>query len=161
MKFSDDLRKFEKYPFHMPGHKRSDKFGIVGSEIDITEIDGADNLHEPHGNILEIENALAEIYKSKKSFLMTNGSTGGILAAIFAVCNEGDKIIIARNCHKSVYNACMIMRLKVVYVEPRFDYVDGYYTNTLQDDVNAVLADNEDAKAIVCLLYTSDAADYN
>ena len=65
----------------MPGHKRSDKFGIVGSEIDITEIDGADNLHEPHGNILEIENALAEIYKSKKSFLMTNGSTGGISAA--------------------------------------------------------------------------------
>lgn len=149
MKFSDDLRKLEKYPFHMPGHKRSDKFGIVGSEIDITEIDGADNLHDPHGNILEIENALAEIYKSKKSFLMTNGSTGGILAAIFAVCNEGDKIIIARNCHKSVYNACMIRRLKVVYVEPRFDYVDGYYTNTLQDDVNAVLAENEDAKAIV------------
>ena len=66
MKFSDDLRKLEKYPFHMPGHKRSDKFGIVGSEIDITEIDGADNLHDSHGNILEIENALAEIYKSKK-----------------------------------------------------------------------------------------------
>ena len=81
----------------MPGHKRSNKFGIVGSGIDITEIDSADNLHDPHGNILEIENALAEIYKSKKSFLMTNGSTGGILAAIFAVCNEGDKIIIARN----------------------------------------------------------------
>ena len=55
MKFSDDLRKLEKYPFHMPGHKRSNKFGIVGSGIDITEIDSADNLHDPHGNILEIQ----------------------------------------------------------------------------------------------------------
>lgn len=133
----------------MPGHKRNKKFGIVGCETDITEIDGADNLHNPHGNILEIENALKDIYKAKKSFLMTNGSTGGILSAVFAVCNEGDKILIARNCHKSVYNACMIRRLKVVYIEPRFDYVDGYYTNTLQEDVDAVLKENADAKAIV------------
>ena len=105
MKLHDKLKTLDKYPFHMPGHKRNPEFDITGSEIDITEIEGFDNLHSPDGLILDIEKRLQSHYKSKKSFLLVNGSTVGILAAIFSVCNEGDKIIIARNCHKSVYNA--------------------------------------------------------
>jgi arginine/lysine/ornithine decarboxylase len=113
----------------MPGHKRNPKFAITGSDIDITEIDGFDNLHNANGILLEVENALAQIYKSKKSFMLINGSTVGILASIFAVCNEGDKIIIARNCHKSVYNACMLRKLKITYIEANFDSDNGYYTS--------------------------------
>ena len=75
----DDLEKLDKYPFHMPGHKRNSKFGINGSEIDITEIDGYDNLHSPAGSILQIENELSDIYKAEKSFLLVNGSTFVIL----------------------------------------------------------------------------------
>ena len=56
----DDLKKLNKYPFHMPGHKRNSDFEITGSEIDITEIKGFDNLHSPDGSILEIENNLSD-----------------------------------------------------------------------------------------------------
>lgn len=149
MKLSDKLNNLERYPFHMPGHKRNQKFGITGSEIDITEIDGFDNLHNADGVLLDIENRLSRIYKSKKSFMLVNGSTVGILSAIFAVCNEGDKIIISRNCHKSVYNACMLRHLKIVYIEPEFDYVDGYYTRVVQDTLNRAVRNNPDAAAAV------------
>ncbi len=149
MKLHDKLDRLERYPFHMPGHKRNEKFGIIGSEIDITEIDGFDNLHSPDGVIAETENRLAKIYKSEKSFMLVNGSTVGILAAVFTVCNEGDKVIIARNCHKSVYNACMLRKLRVVYAEPEFDSINGYYTKLNQDSLDSVISRHSDAKAVI------------
>ena len=149
MKLHKKLEKLERYPFHMPGHKRNPEFNITGSEIDITEIDGFDNLHNAKGVIAEVEERLKKHYKSKKSFMLVNGSTVGILAAVFAVCNEGDKIIIARNCHKSVYNACLLRHLKVVYLEPEFDSVNMCYTSVMQDRVDSLLLNHTDAKAIV------------
>ena len=149
MKLNDELNKLSSYPFHMPGHKRKKDFGIKGSEIDITEIDGFDNLHNPKGVLRDIEKRLAAHYKSEKSFMLVNGSTVGILAAIFAVCDDGDKIIISRNCHKSVYNACMLRELRVVYAEPEFDETNGFYTRLSQEAVDEALQKHKEAKAIV------------
>ena len=145
----DDLKKLNRYPFHMPGHKRNAKFDISGIEIDITEIDGFDNLHSPIGSIFEIESKLSKIYHSAYSFMLVNGSTVGILASIFAVTERGDKIIIARNCHKSVYNACFLRELDVVYIEPEYDSENGYYTEIKQETVDRAIADNPEAKAVV------------
>ena len=133
----------------MPGHKRNKKFNILGSEIDITEIVGYDNLHAPCGIIKEVEQELQDIYKSKRTFISVNGSSAGILASIFALCKTGDEIIVARNCHKSVYNACMLLKLKVTYIEPEFDYTNGYYTRIKQDTVNKALNKCKKAKAVV------------
>ena len=145
----DDLKKLDRCPFHMPGHKRSADFGIVGSEIDITEIDGFDNLHCARGSILEIENSLSRLYRSRRSFMLVNGSTVGILAAIFAVTERGDEIIIARNCHKSVYNACFLRELDVTYIEPEYDCENGYYTEIKQSIVDEAIKNHPNAKAIV------------
>lgn len=149
MKLSNELDNLDRYPFHMPGHKRNPKFDLIGAEIDITEIDGFDNLHSPNGVILDIENRLSNLYSSKKSFLMVNGSTVGILSAIFAVCDEGDKIIVARNCHKSVFNACFLRKLRVVYIEPEFDNENGFYREVKQVAIDKAINDNQDSKAIV------------
>lgn len=145
----NDLEKLDRYPFHMPGHKRNGDFGIIGSEIDITEIDGFDNLHCAEASIKEIEDGLADIYGASRSFMLINGSTVGLLSAIFAVTNRGDKIIIARNCHKSVYNACFLRELDVVYIEADYDEEDGYYTSISQETIDEALKNNSDARAVV------------
>lgn len=145
----DDLKKLTNYPFHMPGHKRNSEFNIEGSEIDITEIKGFDNLHNPQGSILEIENKLSSLYNSEKSFVLVNGSTVGMLASIFAVTNQRDKIIIARNCHKSVYNACFLRELDVVYIEPEYNEENGFYTEIRQNIIEEAIKNNPDAKAVV------------
>lgn len=149
MKLHEKLKKLERYPFHMPGHKRNPDFNITGGEIDITEIDGFDNLHDAKGVIAEVEERLRRHYKSEKSFMLVNGTTVGILAAVFAVCSEGDKIIIARNCHKSVFNACILRKLKVVYLEPEFDSVNMCYTSVMQDRLDSLLIEHTDAKTVV------------
>ena len=145
----DDLKKLNNYPFHMPGHKRNPAFNIDGSEIDITEIKDFDNLHSPSGSILEVEQKLSSLYHSEKSFMLVNGSTVGLLASIFAVTEQKDKIIIARNCHKSVYNACFLRELNVVYIEPEYNEEDGFYTEIKQCEIDKAIQNNPDAKAVV------------
>ena len=100
----DDLEEYAQsdyYPFHMPGHKRKSLSFPNPYEIDITEIDGFDNLHHATGMIKEAEVRGAELYHSKRCFFLVNGSTCGLLAAISAATRRGDKVLVARNCHKA------------------------------------------------------------
>lgn len=145
----DELKNLNKYPFHMPGHKRNGTFGIAGSDIDITEIVGFDDLHEPKGTIAQVEEIYQKLYKSKSSVLLVNGSTVGILAAVFAMTHYGDKVIVAANCHKSVYNACALRKLKTIIANPRFDGVNGIYTRLTQNEVDRVIKLHPDAKLLI------------
>ena len=91
--------KSDYYPFHMPGHKRQ-KFDFANPyEIDITEIDGFDNLHHAEGILKEAQQKAALLYGSKACYYLVNGSTCGILAAISAATEKGNKVLVARNCH--------------------------------------------------------------
>ena len=112
------LQYKEDYPFHMPGHKRNLKIDSLLdaiSKIDITEITGFDDLHHPEEMIRELMDDLKQIYGTKESYLLVNSSTAGNLAAIAALCNIGDKILVARNCHKSVYHAIELLGLDPIY----------------------------------------------
>ena len=50
------------YPYHMPGHKRQPLKGFPEqlTALDITEIEGFDNLHQPEGILLEAQQQVAE-----------------------------------------------------------------------------------------------------
>ena len=140
MRLDRALAHLERYPFHMPGHKRNPDFGLPGAEIDITEIDGYDDLHAPTGVLARLQADLAALYGAGASFLSVNGSTCCILATISALCKPGDEILIARNCHKAVYNACFLDRLQVHYVEAAFDPTTGFYTRVTQAALDEALA---------------------
>ncbi len=108
------------YPFHMPGHKRKHSRCRLSDiyQLDITEIEGFDNLHHAEGLLLGLQKKAAQIYHAEESFFLINGSTGGILSAVSAVAQEGKKLLIARNCHKSVYHAVLLNRLRTEYLWP-------------------------------------------
>ncbi len=108
-----------KYPWHMPGHKRKsigDDFFDNMMMRDFTEARGLDDMHDPELFMKETLRELTELYGTKATYMMVNGSTGGVLAAIYACTNYGDHIIVARNCHKSVYNAITINGLIPHYI---------------------------------------------
>ena len=114
----------DAYPFHMPGHKRREiPDGIPGGfpdpyGIDITEIDGFDNLHHAEGILKDAMETVAAIYGADRSWYLVNGSTCGILSAVFAATENGGKILTARNCHKAVYHAICLNRLEEEYLYP-------------------------------------------
>lgn len=131
-------------PFHMPGHKRNkEKMPDINPyTIDITEIDGFDDLHHPTGCIAYAEKRAAELYNSQKTYFLINGCTGGILAAISACAVKGGKILLARNSHKSAYNAVLINRLEPLYVWP-----DKKGTVT-DRDIDDMLKENDDISCV-------------
>ena len=87
-------------------------------KFDITEIDGFDNLHKTTGVLKEINKRLAALYGIKNARMLVGGSTTGILSAIFATLHPGDIILLARNCHMSVYHAALLSHAKVKFLYP-------------------------------------------
>lgn len=109
--------------FHMPGHKaRGDfkaKFPIA--PLDVTELSYSDNLLCPTGIIAKAQSEIAEILGAKKSFILTDGSSSGVLAMMYALSKFGTKVIVPRNCHVSVWNACKLFNLEPVIVQGSHD----------------------------------------
>lgn len=130
------------YPFHMPGHKRNPLFDIsLDPALDVTETDGTDNLHNAKGILEEGMKRAASLYGSADTFYLVNGSTCGILAGISALSARGDKILMARNCHISVYNAVRLNGLEPVYLMPPKSDADINGSIT-PDAVEKALAEN-------------------
>ena len=148
-----NLQKYGKSDFacfHMPGHKRNVE--VLGSdlpyEIDITEIDGFDNLYHANGYIKDIQDYAQKIYGAKKSFILVNGSTCGILASIRALTQEGDHVLIARNSHKSVYNAIELCKLKATHLYPEMNS-DFIYQSVTAKQVEEKFRENPNIKLVV------------
>ena len=116
-----EFSKEDYYPMHMPGHKRNTLLCRMENpyEIDITEIEGFDNLHQPEGILRSLSERLARIYGSLKAYPLVNGSTSGILSAMMAATNRGDKVLLARNSHKSIYHGVILSGLIPLYIYPQ------------------------------------------
>lgn len=138
----------DAYPFHMPGHKRQLHNDKIPYNIDITEIDGFDNLHHPEGLIRELEQKAARLYHAEQAFLLVNGATGGILSAIRAVTHRNDRVIMARNCHTSVYHAMELLGLRPVYLMPEPDKYDIYGAID-SCEVEKLLCDYPDTRLVI------------
>lgn len=115
------LKQSDEYPLHMPGHKRNieDNYLSNAYDVDITEIEGYDNLYEAQGILKDARERAAKVFGADETFFLVNGSTVGILTAVCALTHQGDRVIMARNCHKSVYHAAELMQLNVTYVYPQ------------------------------------------
>lgn len=139
------------YPFHMPGHKRNTEiFNIEDAvKIDITEIDGFDDLNHASGILKELQDEIAGLFGSSNTHILVNGSTAGLLAAIGACTNHGDSILMARNCHKAVYNAVYLNRLNPIYIYPQFNREFKLNEGIYPQNVEKLLISHKNIKAIV------------
>ena len=109
-------------PMHMPGHKRNVEndacLSGLGGALDLTEIDGFSNLHDPEGMLSEKMAEAAALWGSRRAWWLIGGSTAGLLAGVFACCQPGDTVLMARNCHKAVYHAMLLRGVRVRFLAP-------------------------------------------
>lgn len=151
------LSRLERYvasdaaPMHMPGHKRRmDRAEIAAFPnpfaIDITEIDGFDNLHHPEGILKDSMAWAASVYGSDRTWYLVNGSTAGVLGAIHAAADG--KILMARNSHKSAYYAVILNRRPVCYVYPQTIDKWGINGGISAEDVEQILAGDTKISAV-------------
>ncbi|MPM39041.1 Arginine decarboxylase [bioreactor metagenome] len=145
-----DYARRDVCPMHMPGHKRNT--GLLGEDfpyqLDITEIPGFDQLYRSKGILLEAARAAGRLYGSRRSFLLVNGSTVGLLAAVRALAGRGGKLIMGRNCHRSVYHAAELCALETVYLWPEADEATGIAGGITPGQVALALAAHPDAALV-------------
>lgn len=181
----------QMYPFHMPGHKRMsychkrEQSSLVSEflnefpnpyQIDITEIDGFDNLHHAEGILKESMEWAASLYGADKTYYLVNGSSGGILSAISAVSeeagtvtadhgkvclqenrlNNSNTILLSRNCHKSAYHGVFLNKLGCSYVYPQILVDYGVQGGLFPGEIEKMLETHVDISAVLVVSPTYD-----
>ncbi len=143
--------------FHMPGHKGQEIFRRYGYgefldrllDCDVTEIPGADNLFQAEGIIMDAQKKYSGLYGVEHSYLLINGTSGGIIASILATVKPGRKLIMARNCHKSVFNALTLGHIQPVYAAPEYIEEYGIMGEVSPDEIRRCIEQNPDADAVI------------
>lgn len=142
--------------FHVPGHKYGAVFPKAARgdferllQIDVTELRGLDDLHHPESVIAEAQRLTAEFYGVDETFFLVNGSTVGNLAMIFATCEEEKKVIVQRNCHKSIIHALQLVGATPIFLPPEFDQDVCVASYVAYETVKEVIELHQDAKALI------------
>lgn len=153
------LSHAEKKPvsFHMPGHKGSAIYRENGYgefldhfvDCDITEIPGADNLYQAEEIIADTMAAYRKLYGVRESYLLINGSSAGLVASILTCVPRGGKLIMARNCHKSIFNGLLMAGAEPVYLHPEMIDDYGISGEISLASVKAAITEHPDASAVI------------
>ncbi len=143
--------------FHMPGHKGTlppapklvEYWGGDIHAADLVEINGIiDYLHSPKGALLEAQKLAADAHGADHTFFLINGSTVGNIASIMATCFDGDRVIMPRASHRSVYGGVVLSGAIPLYVEPDYIPEIGFPLATSAEAVARLLAEHSGVKAV-------------
>ncbi|WP_377887173.1 aminotransferase class I/II-fold pyridoxal phosphate-dependent enzyme [Alkalihalobacillus sp. R86527] len=150
----------EKNPisYHVPGHKSGKVIPSIGNaeevfkhvmSIDATELTGLDDLHDAYGVIKEAEELASELYGTVQTRFLVGGSTAGNLAMMMAVCQEGDTVLVQKNCHKSIINGLRLTKAKPVFLAPDIENKSQVATGVPVDRLAQAIAMYPEASTLV------------
>ena len=142
------------YQFHIPGHTKGNGslpefkklIGKKALNIDTTdEFDNLGTLHPATGPIKEAQELAAKAFGAKKTFFLLNGSTAGNLALAMGLTKKGQKIIVNRNCHRSILTGMIISGAEPLWLVPNRFEEWGIWGNVTPESVENMLKNNPDA----------------
>jgi arginine decarboxylase len=119
----------EERSYHMPGHKGGrgahamalELIGEAALRADLSELGGFDYLHAPTGAVDRAQRHAARLFGATRSFFLVNGATVGNLAAVLATVGDGERILMFRHSHRSVYAGVTLAGAVPVYIDTLHD----------------------------------------
>lgn len=145
----------ERASFHTPGHKgRLQSFGRDGNfafniEHDVTELPGLDDLSHPDGVLLALEDRLASLFRTRRSFISVNGASACLMAALMAAASFGRRILVPANTHRSAVAGLTVANLEPVWFRPEWNSDYGFYQEVSVETVKQALAQNDVAALLI------------
>ncbi len=118
-----------------PGSASS--WGRAIFSIDLTTLDEVDSLQNPTGVIKEAQELAAKSAGADRSYFLVNGTTVGNHAMVASTTGPGDKVLIARNCHRSVLTGLIMSGAQPIFFQPAFDRDLKLTLNVTFDTVKA------------------------
>ncbi|MFD2924954.1 aminotransferase class I/II-fold pyridoxal phosphate-dependent enzyme [Halobacillus naozhouensis] len=145
----------QRTSLHVPGHKDGRVFdeealGRFSSilKIDTTESVGIDGLHHPTNFIAEAQALAADAFGADHTFFLVGGSTAGNIGAALTLCSPGDKIIVQRNMHKSVFHGLMVAGAQPIFIAPSIEPTTKVAKVSDLSFIEKALKDNPDVKGV-------------
>ncbi len=140
--------KKEKISMHIPGHKGGrglgSSFGKITPRLDLTELDGTDNLQNPSGILKASQEYCAKIFGAEETHFLTGGSSLGLRASILGTVPRGGAILVDRTCHKAVISAITLGGLEPVFIYPEYDRDSGLYLGLSPSTVERAINEHPD-----------------
>ncbi|QEK10908.1 aminotransferase class I/II-fold pyridoxal phosphate-dependent enzyme [Crassaminicella thermophila] len=154
------LKKLSKeniVSFHIPGHKNGKIYQRYNKKyfpesilsLDVTEIPGTDNLHNPEEMIKEAQDQAAKFFEAEHTFFLINGTSTGNISALMTVANPNEKVIVARDCHKSVMHGLILGGLIPVYITPEVSKESNIPMGIKPEKIEKAIVKNPDVKAVI------------
>ncbi len=154
------LKKYYKNPsvqFHIPGHTKGlgtlpDFRNLIGKKalsLDTTdEFDNLGTLNPATGPIKEAQELAAQAFGAKETFFLLNGSTIGNLAIAMGLTKKGQKVVVNRNCHRSVLTGLIISGADPLWIIPEKLNDWGLWGNINPQDIEKLLKENDDVSLV-------------
>lgn len=139
-------KKHDRTIFTTPSHNQKAHFSSNLKDFykyDFSELEGFDNLAEPKSSILMAQGKASDLFKTKQTFFVVQGATTAMLAAMKTVIRPSDKVLVARNCHKSVFSGLILTAGIVNWFMPEENSEWGIYTTIDPEKLDKVLEMDE------------------
>lgn len=146
----DQYLNQQYYPMHMPGHKR--RVAVMPDcalRYDLTEVSGTDDLHHASGILKDAMTRTSALHGADRSWYLVNGSTCGNLAGVSAIVPYDGELIVARNCHRSVFHAIELRHAHPHWLWPSLNPATGIFDSIRPEAVEALLDEYPESSVVV------------
>ena len=175
--FYDALKSYvlmAKDAWHTPGHSSGDSLRDSPWVSDFHEFMGEhvfdadlsvsvpmlDSLMEPSGVILEAQKIAAKAFGARRTFFATNGTSTGNKVIFQTLIAPGEKMLLDRNCHKSVHHGVVLSGAHPIYLDSSVNRKYGIFGPVPKKTILRAIEEHSDAEALVLTSCTYDGLRY-
>ena len=176
--FADALREYvyaARDSWHTPGHSSGDSlstspwiadfYRFMGEHIFNTDLSVSvkmlDSLMDPISVIRQAQQLTAKAFGAHQSYFVTNGTSTSNKIVLQHLLRSGDRVIVDRNCHKSVHHAMIMSGAIPVYLESAVNQHYGIYGPVPQREIFTAIDANPGARLLVLTSCTYDGLRYD
>ncbi|POZ61871.1 aminotransferase class I/II-fold pyridoxal phosphate-dependent enzyme [Chromobacterium alticapitis] len=176
--FYDKLKQYvrmAKDSWHTPGHSGGDSLkgspwvgdfhDFVGEHLlraDLSvSVPMLDSLLHPTGVIAEAQMLAAKAFGARKTYFATNGTSTSNKVIFQTLLAPGDKLLLDRNCHKSVHHGVILSGARPVYLDSSINRQYGIFGPVPKATIFQAIDENPDARVLILTSCTYDGLRYD
>jgi arginine decarboxylase len=176
--FFDALRAYvlmAKDAWHTPGHSSGDSLrgspwsasfheflgdNLLRADLSVS-VDMLDSLLDPKGVIAQAQDMAARAFGAQRTFFATNGTSTANKVIFQTLLAPGDKLLLDRNCHKSVHHGVVLSGALPVYLNSSLNRTYGLFGPVPKKTLFEAIETHPDAKALILTSCTYDGLRYD
>ena len=176
--FYDQLKNYvwmAKDQWHTPGHSSgeslrgspwvNDFYEFMGEHVFDADLSVSvpmlDSLMEPRGVIAEAQAKAAKAFGARRTYFATNGTSTANKVIFQTLLAPGEKLLLDRNCHKSVHHGVVLSGANPVYLDSALNRKYGLYGPVPKRILLREIQKHPDAQALILTSCTYDGLRYD